>query len=134
MAILSEGKGVSIWMSQYGVNNKLGNYILKIYKDLFNVSFHRISYEPLDNKPFITFTHWFLKQDLQQLKKDFFEYEESKIVNKELHLENLLKGPIATFIRENPTLTRNQMNKKLKGTKKYNFHDFKKVYKVLCEQ
>lgn len=134
MAILSEKRGVLLWLEKYGVNNTLGEYILKVYKDSFNVSFHKVSYEALSNKSFVTFTHWFLKQDLQQLKKDFFEYKENKIANKELHLENLLKGPIVTFIKENPTLTRNQMNKKLKGTKKYNFHDFKKVYKVLCEQ
>lgn len=131
MAILSEKRGVLFWLEKYGVNNTFGEYILKVYKDSFNVSFHKVSYEALSNKSFITFTHWFLNQDLILLKTNYQEYKESKTKNKELHLENLLKGPIANFIKENLHLTRNQMSKQL-GRKK--FHDFKKVYKVLCEQ
>jgi hypothetical protein len=71
MSILSEGKGVMMWLKKRGNDPHFSGYLLKLFNKETGITFHRISFTSCDGKRFQRFTTWYGKQDIPQLKKEF---------------------------------------------------------------
>ena len=119
MSILSEGKGVMMWLKKRGNNEQFAGYLLKLFNEQTNISFHRISFTSCDNKRFQRFTTWYGLQDISQLVKDWQIYKIEKQKQKEISLENYYNSDWHKFFMENQSQTTNQLYKKFKNNVRY---------------
>ncbi len=134
MSILSEGKGVMMWLKKRGNNEQFAGYLLKLFNEQTNISFHRISFTSCDNKRFQRFTTWYGLQDISQLVKDWQIYKIEKQKQKEISLENYYNSDWHKFFMENQSQTTNQLYKKFKNNVRYGeFKAFHKKSKLKFE-
>lgn len=71
MAILSNGKGVIMWLKKRGNDEQFASYLLKLFNQQTKLPFHKISYTSCDSKKFQRFTTWYGLQDISNLKKHY---------------------------------------------------------------
>jgi hypothetical protein len=127
MAILSEGKGVMMWLKSRGNNELFSGYLLKIFNEQTKLSFYKISFTDCDIKKFQRFTTWYGLQNLSDMKTNFEEYRNNRQQSKELSLEKYFESESHFFIMENKEIGRNQIYKMLE--KKIRWGEFIANYK-----
>jgi len=127
MAILSEGKGVMMWLKSRGNDELFSGYLLKIFNDQTKISFYKISFTDCDRKKFQRFTTWYGLQNLSELKISFDEYRKNRQQSKELSLEKYFKSEEHLFIMQNKEINRNKLYKMLE--KKIRWGEFIANYK-----
>lgn len=126
MAILSEGKGIMMWLKRRGNNEHFASYLLKIFNEQTGESFYRITYTSCDSKRFQRFTTWYSNQDLQLLNKSYQVYLINKAEQKEKSLAEYYQSELHQFILKNKGVERNTLYKKVKN--KMRFGEFKAAY------
>lgn len=127
MAILSEGKGVMMWLKNRGIDEQFSGYILKIFNQETNLSFYKITHNSFENKKFQKFTNWFGLQNKEQLYKNYKEYKAKKKENKEAFLEYYYNSHWHEFFMKNQSQTTNQLYKQFKH--KIRYGEFKAFHK-----
>ena len=127
MSILSEGRGVMMWLKNRGNNEQFAGYLLKLFNQQTNISFHRITFTSCDNKRFQRFTTWYGLQDISQLLKDYQVYKVEKLKQKEISLENYYNSEWHKFFMSNQTQTTNELYKQFKN--KIRYGEFKAFHK-----
>jgi hypothetical protein len=114
MAILSEGKGVMLWLIKQGNSESFSNYLLKLFKLETGLSFYKMTYTPGDSKKFHKLISWYRLQNISQLLNDFKIYETIKKEQKEKSLNAYLQSDLHKYILENKNLNKNKFLKSLK--------------------
>ena len=127
MAILSEAKGVSMWLFNKTRNENFSQFILREFKKETEKSFYKITHQPCDGKKFKEFISWFEKQNFDLLKISFKDYQSEKEKKQKSDLEDYYKTESHLFIIENKHLERNDIYKMIKNKVKYSV--FKNNYK-----
>jgi len=128
MPILSEGKGVMLWLSRRGHNQGFSQYILNQFKKETNIGFYEVSFRPNDGKDFAKFTSWYQKQDLKELKKQYDLFFTLKKQAKKDALSEYYNSDTHRTIIENIDIPRNKMfDEFFKG--KISFDKFADCYK-----
>ena len=125
--ILSEGKGIMMWLKNRGNNEQFAGYLLKLFNQQTNITFHRITFTSCNNKRFQRFTTWYGLQNISQLVKDFQVYRVEKLKQKEISLENYYNSDWHKFFMSNQIQTTNELYKKFKN--KIRYGEFKAFHK-----
>jgi hypothetical protein len=71
MAILSQGKGVMMWLKKRSHSEHFANFLFKTFNKETKISLHKISYHRCDSKNFQRFTTWYGLQNISELLKEF---------------------------------------------------------------
>ena len=127
MSILSEGKGVMMWLKRRGNNEQFAGYLLKLFNKQTNITFHRISFTSCDNKRFQRFTTWYGLQDISQLLENWKVYKIEKQKKYEEYLKQYYNSEWHKFFMENQSQTTNELYKQFKN--KIRYGEFKAFHK-----
>jgi hypothetical protein len=134
MSILSEGKGVMMWLKKRGNNEQFSGYLLKLFNEQTNISFHKINFSSCDSKRFQRFTTWYGLQDISQLVKDWQVYKIEKQKKEEEDLRFYYKSCLHKLIMKYKELDKWDIYKKVKNNVSFsNFGDAYKKSKKLFD-
>lgn len=128
MAILSEKKGVMMWLGRKGNSEQFSDYLLLIFYQQTDLSFYNVTYKQQDPKKFQRFMSWYALQDISQLLINWQLYKVEKQRQKEIELENYYNSEWHKFFMENQSGSTNELYKKFKNKIKHS--KFKKYHKI----